>query len=332
MHYTKKNVLYVLMVILIFVGGFFIGVRYQGLHTQDDSKLVQQQNDNYTFTNPLLDCDVQGDYEKIALHPIQNKIQETQSGLIKEGLASHISVYFRDLTGGGSVGVKVNEEFTPASLLKVPLMMAYLKLAEKDPAILQKELVYNPDPAQHILPQNIKPSRTIESGKKYTIDQLLSYMIVDSDNNAQTLLYNNIQEFSLDAVYNDLNISIPGTKSTEDYMSVREYASFFRILYNSTYLNRDMSEKALELLSHVDFDAGIRAGIPAGVPLANKFGERKVENEEGRQVTQLHDCGIVYYPKKPYLLCIMTRGDDFTKLITVISRISKTVFDQVSKL
>lgn len=212
-------------------------------------------------------------------------------------------------------------------------MIAYYKLAEKNPTLLQTELEYKPDPTQQVLPQNIKPSESIEPGKKYTVEQLLHFMIIDSDNYAQTLLYNNIKGSTLDEVYTDLGISIPGIKSTEDYMTVHEYASFFRILYNSTYLTRDMSEKALELLSHVDYDQGIRAGIPANVPLANKFGERRMlYPDEGREVIQLHDCGIVYYSKRPYLLCIMTRGSSFKDLTSVLSRTSALIYNEMSKL
>jgi hypothetical protein len=41
---------------------------------------------------------------------------------------------------------------------------------------------------------------------------------------------------------------------------------------------------------------------------------------------QLHDCGIVYAPGKPYLICIMTRGSDFKRLSPVIAQISKQVY------
>ncbi len=52
----------------------------------------------------------------------------------------------------------------------------------------------------------------------------------------------------------DINIPIPKKDTEENYLSVKEVATFFRILYNSSYLNRDSSEYALGLLSKVTFD------------------------------------------------------------------------------
>ena len=109
-------------------------------------------------------------------------------------------------------------------------------------------------------------------------------------------------------------------------MSVTDNASFFRILYNASYLTKDNSQKALDLLSKVDFTDGIRAGVPSSVKVANKFGEREVGN-----IIQLHDCGIVYFKDHPYLLCIMSRGTDFTKLAASIKNISRLVYLEVNK-
>jgi hypothetical protein len=63
----------------------------------------------------------------------------------------------------------------------------------------------------------------------------------------------------------------------------------------------------------------------ANIPVAHKFGER---TGFAGGVKQLHDCGIVYYPKNPYLLCIMTRGTDFTKLESTIAAVSKMVYQE----
>jgi hypothetical protein len=88
-----------------------------------------------------------------------------------------------------------------------------------------------------------------------------------------------------------------------------------------------MSEKALELLTREDFPQGIAAGIPKGIPLAAKFGE--FEEETGKKEKQLHEFGIVYHPKGPYILGIMTKGSDFTLQANVISAISALVYQEV---
>jgi hypothetical protein len=44
---------------------------------------------------------------------------------------------------------------------------------------------------------------------------------------------------------------------------------------------------------------------------------------------QLHDCGIVYYPHKPYLLCVMTRGKSSDDNSKMIAEISKLVYREV---
>jgi hypothetical protein len=109
-------------------------------------------------------------------------------------------------------------------------------------------------------------------------------------------------------------------------MSVKDYASFFRILYNASYLSKDSSQKALSLLSEVDFTDGLRGGVPKDVPVANKFGERQVGTTQ-----QLHDCGIVYLTDHPYLLCIMSRGSDFDELASSIKTVSHLVYIEMSK-
>ena len=151
-------------------------------------------------------------------------------------------------------------------------------------------------------------------------------MIVHSDNAALFVLLSHVNPAALDGIYKELLISAPDSLKPDDWLTVREYSSFFRVLYNASYLNKAMSEKALSLLSQIDFQNGIVAGVPAGTTVAHKFGERRLA---GGAQAQLHDCGIVYYPRQPYLLCVMTRGDDLSKLADVIKDISAAVHREV---
>lgn len=65
--------------------------------------------------------------------------------------------------------------------------------------------------------------------------------------------------------------------------------------------------------------------MPASVKVAHKFGERLLEDS----TRQLHDCGIVYYPENPYLICIMTHGNVYENLEKTIQDISKMVYKEV---
>lgn len=55
-------------------------------------------------------------------------------------------------------------------------------------------------------------------------------------------------------------------------LSVVEYSTFFRVLFNASYLSQASSEKALGYLAQSTFTAGLRAGVPAQVQIAHKFG------------------------------------------------------------
>ena len=95
-------------------------------------------------------------------------------------------------------------------------------------------------------------------------------------------------------------------------------------MYNSSFLNSDNSEKLLEILSESSFQNGLRQGVPENIKIAHKFGEREITLDK----KQLHDCGVIYYPSNPYLLCVMTQGKDYKELERILGHISKEVYEE----
>ena len=280
----------------------------------------------YKFIDPLLTFEIPESDAGSALVSLKLAIGASVAEHIRNHDADHVSVYVRTLKSGRWISVNPDERYSPASLLKVPTMIAFYKLAESDPEILSKRVQYaggfNDNKAEHF-----KPARVIEPGMSYTIDELIHTMIAYSDNNATRLLHDNINPVLLEKVYNDLGVSISDAGTQDDFMTVNQYTYFFRVLYNATYLNRVLSEKAIALLSEPDFPQGIQAGVPGTIALAQKFGERSIADAHGViSARELHDCGIVYYPQHPYLLCVMTRGNDFDKLASMIRAISYLVY------
>lgn len=280
---------------------------------------------HYKLINPLLDCEIFQDGDFDELDPFIHKVQTLIDEKKKQGKLTDAAVYFRDLNNGPWFGVNIRDQFAPVSLLKVPLMIGWLKQAETRPQLLRRKIRYKPSMKDRIPGQTIDPERMLVPGKTYTVEELLRRMIAYSDNHAADLLFSHMDQDWFLQTHRDLGLMVPYTDKPIDYITVKAYSSFFRILFNASYLSRDMSEKALDLLTQSDFKDGLVAGVPAGTLVAHKFGELLLN--EG--LSQLHDCGIVYYPRHPYVLSVMTRGPDSKELKATIAEISRLIYSQV---
>lgn len=309
----------ILTAIVFFFAGFFLQLSLKG----KGERVSITRFAHNSLTNPLLDCEIYNDDPSTKVNSLKRKV----SNLVQDRPRSvdSVSVYYRDLNNGPTFGINENDKFAPASLLKVPLMIAYLKKTETDPTLLSQKISYS---GSHQLKENLPKSETLTMGENYTVDDLLFRMIALSDNLAFETLLNRINISDVKTTHKDLDIIYPDQETPDDYITVKSYAGLFRVLFNATYLSRPMSEKALKYLTKSDFHFGIQAGIPKNVTSALKFGLREI-NDEG--FIQIHDCGIVYHEKSPYLLCIMTKGNDKNELVKIISRISKYIYDNVGQ-
>lgn len=236
------------------------------------------------------------------------------------------AVYLMDLNKGTWIGINEETMFAMASLVKVPIMMAYLKKAELDPSILDSVITYGDK--MESMQQNMQPNESAQPGNAYTVRQLLHFMIAHSDNVSMALLFENMDKKFLDELCTDLQLPILNLRESDSQVSVQDYATSLRVLYNASYLGKAMSEKALQLLTDTDFNDGIRAGVPSNLIVAHKFGEREYVE---RGIRELHECGIVYHEERPYLLCIMTKGRDFDRLKGAIRGMTKIAHDHMGR-
>ena len=217
----------------------------------------------YEFTSPLLDVELpEGITIDAEPQPFRYKVAAFVKKVEESGQANQVAVYYRDLHDGPWFCINPDIEFNPASMMKVPVMVAWLKRAEKNPIVIKRRIKYekskNPVPEQYT-----KPARTLIDGQSYSVDELLHYMMNYSDNRATSLLYKALGDEELGDVLDNMDINNnPGEEGNS--LTIHGYSGFFRILYNASYLNREMSEKALRLLSLDDFPQGIAAGVPGG--------------------------------------------------------------------
>lgn len=323
--FMKLSVKSIVACLIFFLIGLLIGrVSYQLTIPKiefSSGSIVREKSKSFQYISPLLAV---GDLSGLkGLEPLESKLQTVINEHTAAGDVQSVSVYVRDLDSGEWLSIHPEEKYAPASMFKIVYLLAVLKLAEQNPQILNSTIIYKAsdtpvgEPAEPGAPQ-------LQSGQKYTISELLRRMIVYSDNNAANLLGQMLTLDQKKMVFTDLNLTPVDFADKGDTFTADDYALFLRVLYNATYVSRDLSNAALALLTEVDFRQGLVAGVPVTVPVAHKYGHRSIEGAKPEE--QFHDCGIFYQAQKTYLVCAMTRGSAADALQKTVADISHTVY------
>jgi hypothetical protein len=274
----------------------------------------------FKYTKPLLmlnrDCD------DPMLDPLRDKVVSLLANRKNAGKLQTVSVYFRMLDTGRNFNTS-DEKYSPGSLMKVLTLITYLKDAERDPKLLRQPITF--DVRYDNIPSPLIPAaKSAEFGRVYTVEQLLDLMITQSDNNATALLNARIDMKVYNEVLAALNLSIPDPHQADYPITAEEYSRFFRLLYNSSFLSPQMSDKALELLTRCAYRNGLVRNLDTDFPVAHKFGERNVGNDY-----QLHEGGIFFNGTTDYLVVVMSRGSDQAALQDLLADVSQLVFSEM---
>ncbi|HYD03632.1 MAG TPA: serine hydrolase [Alphaproteobacteria bacterium] len=317
MHINKNLIIIILAVLLVssIAVNFFIEKHYENKYKP-----------KFSLISPEIAWLELGDFMEV-----QKQYSIEYQGLKTEMLAitenptvdGTYGVYFEDLNTGAWIGLNEKDEFVPASLLKVPMMVAVLKKVESGDIKLEDKVIIQADD----LNTNSGTLWMKGGGYEITLKELLVYMIKESDNTAVLTLHRYFltDEDILEA---KLAMGLPmGNHETYDSIGPKHYSNILRSLYYSAYLRRTLSELGLSIMSETDYNAQIPAGVPDHIPISHKIGfYYGTDGSAG-----YHDCGIIYYPNKPYILCVMSKGTDKEEADFVISRISQVTYEYVDK-
>lgn len=314
------------IVFIFFAAGVTLGVLvlftwYYQSGTLFGVKRIHPGKSDYKYINPLLAVDTPAQEEFLENKTLNSKLENLINKRRKNKQIQSASVYFRDLESGRWVGVNEDLKFSPGLFLKVPIMIAYYKNAESDPKILDKKLLYiKNSTSEHT-------SSTLQANTYLSVNDLINTLVIEDNDDAAQILFDNINKDALNEVYSDLGVDYKEDKDNKDYISTKLHALIYRVLYNSTYLNREYSEKALQVLSESSVGLGLAAPLPNDITIAHKYRQRQIKKEN---VFEIHDCGLVYYSNNTYVLCLMAIGDDSEIINALFRDISSTVYEDVN--
>jgi hypothetical protein len=232
------------------VGAFLAGVVFHwlwGFSQTGISKknLPLREPVDYPLISPLLLCSAEDTSENLNRNLLAITKEAAQDNESRTGV-EEIAVYVRNLTSGQWAGYNENSVYTPASLNKLPTMIAFYRYANSHPDYLST-------PYHIVLTEDYNQGEHFNTSTKIppdtTIEDLIRRMIIHSDNNATFLLYGSerLDQDNFDKVYTDIGLSAPPRdERLIKFISPKTYAFFFRLLYNATYIGQQASEHALE--------------------------------------------------------------------------------------
>ena len=217
-----------------------------------------------------------------------------------------VGIYFEYLPTGDNISVNQNSRIWPASLVKIPVAMAVMKKVEKGVWNFDNELVILDDDKDSTYGDLYREP----TGTSYSIRDMLMATLGKSDNTAHYVLLRNLDPIELEDVYVKIGLDdiiealklSPKEEEQDNRITAKRYSTFFRALYNSTYLGPEYSQMFLGFLEAAPKE-NLEFGLPEGVRFIHKTGVRTDQNVWA-------DSGIVYVPGRPYLLTVMIQKKD----------------------
>lgn len=309
----NRGLLLIIIMFLLIVSGA-LGFRLHQLQANLTDKSVAT---NDSATHPFLASRIFVDNPNdtiINFAPLRQDLREYFSKL-----DINYSFYAEYLPTGTSIKINQDNPMVGASLLKLPLVMNLFYGAEHGQIALSTKVTMQEGDVD-------KRSGTLWQkgvGSQFTVEELARQAIVQSDNTAVNMLIGATSgKFDLfQKTINELDVDLIAENSTQTVLGAGGYSSMLKCLYLSCVNTYADSQQILTWMTESNSPPRLRAGVPSNVRVAHKYGTSGGTSES--------DCGIVYAPKRPYIICVMlgTPDDNANK---IIQDISKKVYDYIS--
>ena len=234
-------------------------------------------------------------------------------GLMKEYPSIHPAVYVWEYENGKYVDINSEEQFSAASIIKLPVLVRMFKSIEANQMTIYDEMTLT-DYYKAAGSGNLQYMR---SGSKYSLDALAKTMIQDSDNSSTNMIMAKMGGMD------DVNIGLRDWGISKTYVrtwlpdmsgtnktTAQDLAKILYNLDNPGFLNINSRESIIDYMSHVKNNKLIAAGLGEGALFVHKTGDIG---------TMLGDAGIVFAPNgKKYIIVILAnrpynapQGKDF---------------------
>jgi beta-lactamase class A len=258
---------------------------------------------------------------------------------IEQNLDGVMGVAIEDLTSGQTFLLHQDEIFPQASTIKITVLAELYHQAQQSESgatgkarltdmytVQTQDLVQDSD-----IMGGLTPSVT-----RLTNRDLATMMVAVSDNSAANVLIDRVGMKNVNALLDSLGLTHTrlqrkmmdlkaAGEGRENLSTPREMMILLEDIYRGKVLNENSTRDFWKMLS-THKQSTIARDLPDGVQIADKPGEL-----EGVR----NDCGVVFVPDRPYIICVMTsylRNErEGEQAISRVSAAAYSMFDRLGR-
>lgn len=280
-----------------------------------ETNIPKQQSPQLAFLAPRIFAENPNDVI-INFIDLRNQLRD-----LTNRIPARLGIYFEYLPSGTSIGINEKEEYELASLLKVPIAIAAIDQIQSGKMSASTLLTLN---KSHLDPYY---GELWQEGPGYqlTVEKAIEIMLVKSDNTAARVISDALPAGAAEKIFDLLDIP-KVQKGAALVVTPKNYSSILRSLYLSSILQVEDSNKLLTILTNTDFNDRIAGAIPKHIKVAHKIG---IHTTPDLTKSIFTDCGIIYVPKRPYILCVMVEAEE-VRALQYMTEISRVIYTYVS--
>jgi beta-lactamase class A len=215
-----------------------------------------------------------------------------------------IGYIVKDMRSGQVVAHNEDKVFPSASLIKLPILVAAFQAVDDGIVSLNQTFTLRRQDRRG----GSGVLKFATTGTVYTLQELLEYMIIQSDNTAAEIIVQHLGFDYIRAAFRRLGLNqteihpngfrLTGRRVANDNMtSAMDMAEVLERIYQRRLVSADASDRMMLILKHQKLRDRLPRYLPTGWEIAHKTGLLR---------RACHDVGIVFSPGGDYLICVLT--------------------------
>jgi len=241
-------------------------------------------------------------------------------------LQGKVGFYYKNLADGECFGINENEIYTSASIIKVPLFMTVMKLAEEGKLRLTDKHIVTADEKVEGCGALLSFTGDVE----IDIESLCKLMITISDNTATNKLIRIVGLEEIDRQFKEMGLEKTrlercffdmeaDEKGFKNVVSTAEIGMLFEKIARRSFVNERVSEEIEKVLLLQQ----IRHKVPGYIDKESPF----IANKTGESDDITHD-GAIIYAQKPFVLVITSEETDVVETEQFIRQIALDLYKE----